>query len=67
MHIFLVGSVSPNQPSTSDERSCRSPEGAVGGAVPDKAGEFPETTSIMNELPPQIFGKSPTSSTFCNT
>ena len=45
--LYTVGSTSPTQPSTSGE-------GAVGGAV--GGSNFMETTSIMNELPPEIFG-----------
>ena len=45
---FSVGSASPTQPSTSGESAMG---GACGGS------SFPETTSIMNELPPEVFGK----------
>ena len=43
---------SPAMSSTSTAgQAAGTPEGAVGGA------QFEETTSIMNDLPPQMFGE----------
>jgi OTU domain-containing protein 5 len=55
-HTLPGGATSPL--AITDDTKILSLEGAVGGVVQPSTSFFSETTSIMNEIPPQMFGFS---------